>query len=177
MTNTKRMWTVAWCVAASTCLLAQDQAPLKAMGEVTADLLKKIGMTVDFVATDWGTVGQRRASKNEPGKGGWGMFHTWHAGADCANPASYIAIRAGGEKGPAWFGWPDAPAVEADITKWFDAASPADEKAAADDINKAAMESVVYIPTGFYKSFQAWRTNIEGVSNGPLPWFWGVKKA
>ncbi len=28
MTNTKRMWTVAWCVAASTCLLAQDQAPL-----------------------------------------------------------------------------------------------------------------------------------------------------
>ena len=62
-----------------TCLVAQDQPPLKAMGEVTADLLKKIGMTVDFVATDWGTVGQRRASKNPPGQGGWGMFHTWHA--------------------------------------------------------------------------------------------------
>jgi ABC-type transport system substrate-binding protein len=50
------------------------------MGEVTADLLKKIGMTVDFVATDWGTVGQRRASKSPPGQGGWGMFHTWHSG-------------------------------------------------------------------------------------------------
>ena len=52
-----------------TCLVAQDQPPLKAMGEVTADLLKKIGMTVDFVATDWGTVGQRRASKYAAGAG------------------------------------------------------------------------------------------------------------
>ena len=43
-----------------TCLIGQDQPPLKAMGEITLDLLKKIGMTVDFVATDWGTVGQRR---------------------------------------------------------------------------------------------------------------------
>ena len=77
-----------------TCLVAQDQPPTKAMGEVTADLLKKIGMTVDFVATDWGTVGQRRAQKSPPGQGGWGMFHTWHAGADCANPAAYIAFRA-----------------------------------------------------------------------------------
>ncbi len=74
-----------------TCLVAQDQPPLKAMGEITADLLKKIGMTVDFVATDWGTVGQRRASKNPPGQGGWGMFHTWHAGSDCASPVGNIA--------------------------------------------------------------------------------------
>ena len=57
-----------------TCLVAQDQPPLKAMGEITAALLKSIGMTVDFVATDWGTVGQRRASKEPPGKGGWGML-------------------------------------------------------------------------------------------------------
>jgi hypothetical protein len=64
------------------CLVAQDNAITKAQGEITADVLKRLGMNVDFVATDWGTVGQRRASKNEPGKGGWGMFHTWHAGAD-----------------------------------------------------------------------------------------------
>ena len=97
------------------------------MGEVTADLLKKIGMTVDFVATDWGTVGQRRASKNPPGQGGWGMFHTWHAGADCVNPAAYIAIRANGEK--AWFGWPDSPEVEKEVAAWFDAKDLDEEKA------------------------------------------------
>ena len=84
-----------------TCLVAQDNPFVKPMGEITADILKRLGMTVDFVATDWGTVGQRRASKSEPGKGGWGMFHTWHAGADHVNPAAAIALRANGEK--AWF--------------------------------------------------------------------------
>ena len=159
-----------------TCLVAQDQPPLKAMGEITADLLKKIGMTVDFVATDWGTVGQRRASKNPPGQGGWSMFHTWHAGADAANPAGHIAARAGGEKGPAWFGWPESAKVEEGVAKWFDAKSLDEEKSAMAEINRASMESVTWIPTGFYKSFQAWRSNIDGIANGPLPWFWGVKK-
>jgi peptide/nickel transport system substrate-binding protein len=73
------------------------------MGEVTADLLKKIGMTVDFVATDWGTVGQRRASKSPPGQGGWGMFHTWHSGG---------RARAGGRP-------------EKEVTAWFSAKDPA----------------------------------------------------
>ena len=158
-----------------TCLVAQDQAPLKAMGEITADLLKKIGMTVDFVATDWGTVGQRRASKNLPGQGGWGMFHTWHAGADCVNPASHIAVRASGDK--AWFGWPDSPEVEKEVAAWYDAKSFDEEKATIARLNKAAMEHVVFIPTGFYYGYQAWRSNLEGIANGPLPWFWGVKKA
>ena len=160
-----------------TCLVAQDQPALKAMGEITADLLKKIGMTVDFVATDWGTVGQRRASKNAPGQGGWGMFHTWHAGADCVNPAGHIAIRANGEAGPAWFGWPKDEGVEKAVGEWFDAKSIDEEKASVAAVNKAAMESVVFIPTGFYYGFQAWRSNVEGIVGGPLPWFWGVKKA
>jgi len=160
-----------------TCLVAQDQPPLKAMGEITAALLKSIGMTVDFVATDWGTVGQRRASKNPPGQGGWSMFHTWHAGADAANPAGHIAARAGGEKGPAWFGWPDDPNVEKGVAQWFDAKNTEEEKSAMAAINKASMDSVTWLPTGFYKSFQAWRSNLEGVANGPLPWFWGVKKS
>lgn len=35
-----------------TCLVAQDQPITKAQGDVTADLLKQLGMNVDFVATD-----------------------------------------------------------------------------------------------------------------------------
>src|SRR3954464_1618469 len=56
-----------------TCLLAQDQPITKPQGDVTADLLKRLGMNVDFVATDWGTVGARRAVKTPPGQGGWQM--------------------------------------------------------------------------------------------------------
>ena len=156
------------------CVVAQDQPITKAQGDITADLLKQMGMTVDFVATDWGTTGQRRALKTPPSQGGWNMFHTWHAGADCINPSSYTAIRANGEK--AWFGWPDLPDVEAGVDAWFAATDLAGEKAAMAKLNTAACEGVVYAPTGFFLTYQAWRKNVSGVVKGPLPFFWGVSK-
>ena len=158
-----------------TCIVAQDQPITKAQGDITADLLKKLGMTVDFVATDWGTTGTRRAQKTPPGQGGWCMFHTWHAGADCLSPAGYNALRTNGDK--AWFGWPDSPNVEAKIDAWYAAPDAAAEKKAMDDINTAAFEHVIYAPTGFFLSYQAWRKNVTGVTSGPLPFFWGVAKA
>src|SRR5438105_5895398 len=82
-----------------TCVVAQDQPITKPQGDVTADLLKRLGMNVDFAAIDWGTVGARRAVKTPPGQGGWQMFHTWHAGGDCINPAA-AWLRANGDK--AW---------------------------------------------------------------------------
>jgi peptide/nickel transport system substrate-binding protein len=158
-----------------TCLVAQDQPITKAQGDVTADLLKRLGMNVDFAAIDWGTVGARRAVKAAPGQGGWQMFHTWHAGADCINPAVAIGIRANGDK--AWFGWPDSAEVETQVTAWFEAKSLDEEKAAIRRLNNAALDSVVYAPTGFFLGYQAWRKNVSGIVKGPLPFFWGVGKA
>jgi peptide/nickel transport system substrate-binding protein len=157
-----------------TCLVAQDQPITKAQGDVTADLLKRLGMNVDFAAIDWGTVGTRRAMKTPPGQGGWQMFHTWHSGADCINPAVAIGVRASGDK--AWFGWPDAPAVEAEVTAWYEAKTLDEEKAAIARLNKAALEAVVFAPTGFFLSYQAWRKNVAGIVKGPLPFFWDVAK-
>lgn len=157
------------------CVVAQDIPITKAQGDVTADLLKKLGMNVDFVATDWGTTVARRAQKTPPGQGGWNMFHTWHAGADCTNPAPYTAIRGSAEK--AWFGWPDVPAVETEVTNWFEATTIEAEKAAIARLNKAAMDSVVFAPTGFFLINQAWRSNVTGVVKGPLPFHWGVAKS
>ncbi|WP_029004697.1 ABC transporter substrate-binding protein [Azorhizobium doebereinerae] len=157
------------------CLLAQDQPITKAFGEVTVDLLQKIGLKVDVVATDWGTVGTRRTSKAPPASGGWSMFHTWHGGADCVNPAAYPSIRANGDK--AWFGWPNLPGVETSITDWFDAATPEDERKAMAALNTAAMDGVVYAPTGFFLSYQAWRASVSGIRRGPIPVVWGVSKS
>ena len=146
------------------------------MGEVTADLLKKIGMTVDFVATDWGTVGQRRASKNAARTGRLGhvphlarrrrLRHARPATSPCAATA-----RRPGSAGPT------APQVEKEVAAWFAAKDLAEEKAVIGRLNKAAMEHVVYVPTGFYYGYQAWRSNVSGVVKGPLPFFWGVAKA
>ena len=158
-----------------TCIVAQDQPITKAQGDVTADLLQRIGFKLDFVATDWGTVGARRAVKGPPGQGGWNMFHTWHAGGDCINPAAYTPIRANGDA--AWFGWPKSDAVEAARDEWFAAPDFAAEKAAIDKLNIAAVEAGLYAPTGFFLSYQAWRRNVSGVVQAPFPVFWGVSKA
>jgi peptide/nickel transport system substrate-binding protein len=156
------------------CVVAQDQPITKNMGDVTADLLKRLGMNVDFNAVDWGTVGSRRAQKTPPGQGGWNMFHTWHTGADCINPSAYNAVRANGDQ--AWFGWPNSPEVEKEVAAWFDAKDLPEEQAAMKRLNKAALDHVVFAPTGFFLTYTAWRRNITGVTKGPLPFFWGVTK-
>jgi peptide/nickel transport system substrate-binding protein len=157
-----------------TCLVAQDIVPLKAWGDVTQDLLKRLGMNVDFVATDWGTVVARQVQKTPPRQGGWNMFHTWHAGVDCASPATMKYLRATGDD--AFLGWPKSEQVEAEIAAWFEARNLDEEKAAARRLNKAALEFVVYAPLGLYLQHQAWRKNVTGIVQGPLPFFWGVSK-
>jgi peptide/nickel transport system substrate-binding protein len=156
-------------------LVATDVAITKAQGDVTADLLKRIGMNVQYTALDWGTVGQRRAKKDPPSQGGWHIFHTWHAGADCVNPAPYTALDASGDT--AWFGWPKSDMVQEQIAAWFAAPDLAAEKAVIEKLNKAAMDDVVYIPTGFFKGYQAWNKKLTGIVKAPFPVFWDVKKA
>ena len=45
-----------------------------------------------------------------------------------------------------------------------------------DKVNRAALEDVVYAPTGFFLGYNAWRSNVSGIVKGPLPFFWGVSK-
>ena len=49
---------------------------LEAFCQVARDTLIKLGLTVDYQAADWGTVVQRRASKEPVEKGGWSIFCT-----------------------------------------------------------------------------------------------------
>jgi peptide/nickel transport system substrate-binding protein len=157
-----------------TCLAAQDISFLKVWGELTADLLKRVGMNVDYVATDWGTVVARRAMKTPPGQGGWHLFPHWFAGIDCINPASNKYVRANGDA--AWFGWPDIPPVEAEVAAWFEAPTLDEEKVIMRRLNKAALGQVVYVPIGQFLQHQAWRKSVTGIVKGPLPFFWGVSK-
>jgi peptide/nickel transport system substrate-binding protein len=157
-----------------TFLVAQDLPMLKAWGEVTADLLKRLGVKLDYVATDWGTVVARRTQKLPPSQGGWHLFLSWQAGALDTNPGAYNLLRATGENG--FFGWPTNPQLEAEIAAWFDAKTLDEEKTIARRINKAALDHVVFAPLGFFLQHQAWRKNVTGIVKGPMPFFWGVSK-
>jgi peptide/nickel transport system substrate-binding protein len=155
------------------CMAAQDIPHHKAWGDVTVDLLKRLDMNVDFNAVDWGTVVARRAQKKPPGQGSWHISHTSIYGVDAVTPTSNF-LRADGSS--LVNGWANSPAVEAQIAAWFDATTLDGEKAAAGRLNKAFVDDVVYAPLGWYLRHYAWRRSLTGVTQGPLPFFWGVSK-
>ncbi len=67
--------------------------------------------------------------------------------------------------------------MQAKIGEWYAAPDLAAEKQVIAGLNQAAMEDVVYIPTGFFKGYQAWRSNLSGIVKSPFPVFWDVSKA
>jgi len=154
-------------------IVATDFPNLKALSDVGADMLRKIGMNVDYQATDWGSVLQRRARKDPVAKGGWSMFFTFGAGADCATPAAHLMLRSNGAN--AWFGWPDDPKIEALRDAWFVAPDLAAQKPIADALQLEAFQSVPFVPLGQYFQTTAYRTNVTGVLNG-FATFWNIRK-
>ena len=154
-------------------LAATDFPVLKAMADVTADMLQRAGMNVDYQATDWGSVVTRRANKEPVDKGGWSAFCTAWAGADQINPAGHISLRANGDK--AWFGWPDDAKLEDLRTQWFAAPDVAAQAALCAEMQQEALVSVPYIPMGQYLQPTAFRTSLDGVLSG-FAIFWNVKK-
>ncbi len=155
-------------------LAATDFPVLKAMADVTGDMLQRAGMNVDYIATDWGSVVTRRASKEPVEKGGWSAFCTAWAGTDHLNPAGHISLRANGAA--AWPGWPTDPKIEQLRDAWFEAPDVAAQQAICADIQKEAFVDVPYIPMGQYLQPTAYRTTLSGVLEG-FALFWNVKKA
>ena len=155
-------------------MVASDFPTLAALGNVGADMLRKCGMNVDQQTTDWGTIVQRRASKAAPDKGGWSVFFSTFTGIDMASPATSQGLRGNGAEG--WFGWPDAPKLEALRDKWFAAPDEAAQKEIGRALQLQAFEDVPFLPLGQYFQSTVQQRTLTGTLQG-LPVFWGVKRA
>ncbi len=155
-------------------MVASDFPVLNAMGEVGADMLKKVGMNVDVQETDWGSVVQRRASRNAPDKGGWSVFFTSFTGTDQYIPASHLGLRGNGLDG--WFGWPTDAKMEQLRNDWFTAPDVAAQKKLGEDMQALAFQDVPYLPLGEYFQPTAYSKKLTGVLKG-LPIFWNCDKA
>ena len=151
-----------------------DQLVYHAVATVVTDMMRKIGVNVDEQLTDWGTIVQRRPSKEPVDKGGWSMFPAGAPGPEFVDPLLANTVRSNGAK--AWFGWPDDPALEAAYESWIDASDEAGRKKQADLYQAAAFNSVPVITMGQYLPPAAWRSNITGLVKGSAPVFWGAKK-
>ena len=155
-------------------MAATDFPVLKAMADVTADMMTRAGMNVDYISTDWGSVVTRRAKKEPVEQGGWSAFCTAWAGTDHLDPSGHLSLRANGEQ--AWIGWPTDLRIEQLRDQWFDAPDQRTQAAICADIQREAFQSVPYIPMGQYLQPTAYRTSLEGVLDG-FALFWNVKRA
>jgi peptide/nickel transport system substrate-binding protein len=154
-------------------IVGTDQPVLKALSDVAADMMKRVGLNVDYQATDWGTVVQRRALTKPPAEGGWNMFCTGFSGLDWFTPASHLPLRGNGKS--AWFGWPDDPKMEALRDAWFNAPDVPSQKKVGAEMQSQAFEDVPFYPLGLAQSPTAYRKDITGVPEGFVI-FWNVRR-
>jgi len=152
---------------------AADVPRITAICEVGADVLSKIGLNVDYVSTDWGTVVQRIGRKQPPAEGGWSSFGSMWGGLDWDNPAGNAALRGNGTN--AWFGWPTAPRLESIRDQWLHATDAPTLKTLAADMQRQAFEDAPCMPLGLYYQPVAYRGDLTGMMKG-LILFTGVRR-
>jgi peptide/nickel transport system substrate-binding protein len=154
-------------------LTPTDIASAKALADITADTLHRLGMNVDAQAMDWATLVQRRAKMDPVDKGGWSIFHTSWSGLDQINPAGHIFLRANGKAASP--GWPTSAKLEELRDAWFKAPDLAAQKSLAQQIQLQALQDMPYIPLGQYFQPTAYQANLTGMLTGN-PMFWNLKR-
>jgi peptide/nickel transport system substrate-binding protein len=154
-------------------LTPTDIASAKALAEITADLLRRIGMNVEAPAMDWATLVQRRVKTEPVEQGGWSIYHTSWSGLDMVNPAGHIFLRGNGRSAAP--GWPDSPRIEELRNDWFVAPDLAAQKSLAEQLQTQAFQDVPYIPLGQYFMPTAYQGNLTGILKGN-PVFWNVRR-
>ena len=122
-------------------------------------------MTVDFVATDWGTVGPA-APQDAAGAGR--LEHVPHLARRCRlrEPGVLHALRANGEK--AWFGWPDVPDGREGGHGLVRRQGPGrgEGRDRTPQQGGDGATSSMCRPASIY-GYQAWRSNVGGRRQGP----------
>lgn len=151
-----------------------DYPQVQALTEVAADMLRRLGITLDYRPTDWATVLQSRANRGPVERGGWSLFCTFLSGLDLMNPGVNFLLRGHGEA--AFAGWPTAPALEALREEWLRAPDLAGQQAIAVRMQQQAFADLPYIPLGQFFQPTAWRRSVAGVLKGPTL-FWNIRRA
>ncbi len=157
-----------------TYLEPTDVPRINAIAEVGADMMRKLGFTVDVIATDWGTTVQRSVSRQPADKGGWHMFAAFSGGWDMSNPGCHQLMRGNGER--AYNGWPTMPTLEALRDEWLYAPDRSMDPARARQMQEQALQDVPYLPLGSYYQPVAYTSTLTNVPKG-LVQFTGIKRA
>ncbi len=153
-----------------------DQPAIQASAQVAHALFKSLGLNSQYVSVDWGTMIQRRNSKEAPDKGGWSCYCTSWIGLSVVNPAGHLPLRGDGAKANAWWRPMDA-AMEEMRDAWFEAPDLKAQQAITAQMQQRALTEVPFAPLGLSFAPTAFRAEFTGFARSPYPVFWGVRKA
>lgn len=152
-----------------------DFPTIAPLGQLTAALLKDIGVNTELAETDWGTVLQRRVNREAVEKGGWSIFHTWFPAISLSNPAASTILRGQGASG--WFGWYSDATTEAQVGQWLNAETAQEQDRLAAVIQDRAFANVPAVPLGQFSIRTAYRSDLTGMVEAPVPVPWGVRRS
>jgi peptide/nickel transport system substrate-binding protein len=142
---------------------------LKAFSDVTADMLRKVGMDVDEQVMDSATWIKRIFSnKKPPDQGGWNLYGAALQGTEALSPACHKLL-AGGP------GWPSSDKITALRDQWLDAQDIPTQRKLAAEIQAQAFVDVPYYPLGTWFPATAFRSNLTGALDGQ-GLFWNVRR-
>lgn len=155
-------------------LATRDIPYMGPMAEVTAEALRKAGVSVDMIWSDWGSVVSRSANQNAPDAGGWNIYVTGEPGALAWNPNTNIFAYMPCDRSNL-SGWPCDEEVEKLRATYANAAS-ADRPAILEQLQRRLAVVSPYRLLGQATQPVAYRSTLTGILNSPVVAYWNIQK-
>jgi peptide/nickel transport system substrate-binding protein len=149
-----------------------DYPNVRMANEVLADLLKRIGINLDYVSIDWSSMTQRVIRKDPPEAGGW---HIHMLNVPCLSVASPLVNSRLRGTGAEESGWYTNAKYEELRGQWLLAEQPDERRRLAEALQRECLDTVPLVPGGVTLQPAAWRADLDGVLGG-VPKFWNVRR-
>jgi peptide/nickel transport system substrate-binding protein len=153
-----------------------DLGVIKQLAPVAKSQLEKAGFKVEVQPMDWQSMVTRLTTKKgPPSDGGWNAFGTSWVQLDILDPLMTPYLIATCDK--ARSGWPCDEAMEKLRDKFVAATSETEKKAAADEVQRYALQIVTHVPLGEWFAVSAVRANVvTRPVPPPITTFWEIAK-
>jgi peptide/nickel transport system substrate-binding protein len=129
--------------------------------------MRDIGLNVDYQATEFGSIMQRRNNADKPGV--WSAYPSSVNAIAASIPGTNYALNG--------YGISPDPRMTRYIEDWFDAPDLMGQRTAAEQIQTRFLEAPSYIPLCQRFNAIAHRTNVTDIVPGYNLRCWGLRKA
>ncbi|MBM3612973.1 MAG: ABC transporter substrate-binding protein, partial [Alphaproteobacteria bacterium] len=143
--------------------------------EVLIAGMRAAGLNIDVQVTDWATLTARRARKDPPDRGGWSLFASTAFGFRFSSPVTNFALPMPCDGG-GFIGWACDEPMNDLLAAWAAETDTARRRAITERVQERAIATIPYLPLGQIFRPVAYRRNVSGIIEAPVPLFWNVTK-